>query len=207
MGPAKKSVILDHFQHRMRKRGVKDEIREIEKNNNELFEKRLNETKKVKSPPFNMIELNKVLKSLKTGKSKDHENYVCELFKPCVIGSDLKNSILIMMNHMKNHTWISECLRTSHITILHKKGCKLDLNNWRGIFVSSVLRTILMKLIYGRTYDKVSSNMTDSQIGARKNKSVRNHLFVLNTIISDVTSSKKKKPIDLNIMDFKQMFD
>ena len=49
--------------------------------------------------------------------------------------------------------------------------------------------------------------MTDAQIGARKNKSVRNHLFVLNSIVSDVTSSNKKIPINLSIMDFKQMFD
>ena len=49
--------------------------------------------------------------------------------------------------------------------------------------------------------------MTDAQIGARRNKSVRNHLFVLNCIISDVMSSNKKQPIDLSIMDFKQMFD
>ena len=140
-----------------------------------------------------MIELDKVLKSLKAGKSKDPNNYVCELFKPGVIGSDLKLSIPMMMNQMKSQTSIPESLRTAQITILHKKGCKLDLNNWRGIFVSSVLRTILMKLIYERTYYIVSSNVIDSQIGARKNKSFRHNLFVLNTIISDVTSSKKKK--------------
>ena len=64
-----------------------------------------------------------------------------------------------------------------------------------------------MKLVYERTYEQVSSTMTDAQIGARKKKSVRNHIFVLNSIISDVMSSKKKPPIDLNIMDFKQMFD
>ena len=49
--------------------------------------------------------------------------------------------------------------------------------------------------------------MTDAQIGAQRNKSVRNHIFVLNSIISDVMASKKKDPIDVNIMDFKQMFD
>ena len=49
--------------------------------------------------------------------------------------------------------------------------------------------------------------MTDSHIGARKNKSVRNHIFILNSIISDVLSSKKKLPVDLNVMDFRQMFD
>ena len=64
-----------------------------------------------------------------------------------------------------------------------------------------------MKLIHGRTYETIESTMTDSQIGARKNKSVRNHIFILNSIISDVSSSKRKHPIDLNIMDFKQMFD
>ena len=45
--------------------------------------------------------------------------------------------------------------------------------------------------------------MTDSQIGARKNKSVRNHIFILNSIFSDVLSSGGKTPIDLNIMDFR----
>ena len=49
--------------------------------------------------------------------------------------------------------------------------------------------------------------MTDSKIGARKNKSVRNHLFILKTILSGVMGSVRKEPIDLSIMDFKQMFD
>ena len=71
----------------------------------------------------------------------------------------------------------------------------------------SVLRNILMKLIYNRTYEKVDLSMSDSQIGARKNRSVRNHLFILNAIISDVMGSVKKEPIDLNVLDFKQMFD
>jgi hypothetical protein len=84
---------------------------------------------------------------------------------------------------------------------------RLDLYNWRGIFVSSVLRTILMKLVNERAFEKVDKTMTDSQIGARKHKSVRNHLFVLNAILSDVMTSKKKKHVDLNVMDFKQMFD
>ena len=113
----------------------------------------------------------------------------------------------MMMNKMKDKVIVPECLRRANITILHKKKSKLDLNKWRGIFVCSVLRTILMKLVHERTYDIVSSNMTDSQIGTRKGKSVRNHLFVLNSFLSDILSSKKQEPVNLNIMDFKQMFD
>ena len=113
----------------------------------------------------------------------------------------------MMFNQVKHELVIPECLRTAHVTILHKKKCRLDLNNWRGIFVCSVLRTVFMKLIYERTYYKVDRSMTDSQIGARKKKSVRNHLFILNSILSDVMSSVNKEPIDLSIMDFRQMFD
>ena len=101
-----------------------------------------------------MFELEKVLKNLKRGKSKDFNGLICELFQEGVIGTNLKESLLMMFNEMKDDMSIPECLRTAHVTILHKKNCRTDLNNWRGIFVCSVLRNILMKLIYGRTYEK-----------------------------------------------------
>ena len=126
---------------------------------------------KNKSEEFTMAELEKVLKNLKNDKSKDFNGYINEPFKEGVAGKDLKQSLLMMFYQMKNKLVIPECLR-----ILQKKKCRLDLNNWRGIFECSVLRTVLMKMIYERTYPKVEKNMTDSQIGATKNKSVRNHL-------------------------------
>ena len=113
----------------------------------------------------------------------------------------------MMMIQMKDQVVIPDALKRANITILHKKKCKLDLNNWRGVFVLSVLRIILMKLIHERTYPIINKNMSDGQIGARRNRSVRDHLFVLNSILSDVMSSTKKEPIDLQIMDYKQMFD
>ena len=145
--------------------------------------------------------------NLKSGKSKDLNVYISELFKDGVIATNLKDSLLLMFNNMKDEMFIPDCLKTAHVTILHKKNCRTDLNNWRGIFVCSGLRSVLMKLIYDRTYEKVNASMTDSQIGARKKESVRNHLFILNSIISDVMGSVKKEPIDINVMDFKQMFD
>ena len=63
-----------------------------------------------------------------------------------------------------------------------------------------------MKRLHERIYETVSSSMTISQIGAQKDKSVRNHLFVVNSVISDVLSSVKKSPIDLSVMDYQQMF-
>ena len=44
-------------------------------------------------------------------------------------------------------------------------------------------------------------------MGARKNKGCRNNIFIINGIIHDVMSSKKKTPVVLEITDYKQMFD
>ena len=49
--------------------------------------------------------------------------------------------------------------------------------------------------------------MSDCQIGGRKRKGCRNNIFIVNGIIHDVLSSKKKKPVLLQIYDYRQMFD
>ena len=87
------------------------------------------------------------------------------------------------------------------------KGEKTDLESERGIFIVSILRTILMKMVYNDIYDKVDSIMSDSNIGARKGKNIRNHIFVVNSIMFDGFQSKKKKTVDVMVLDFKQMFD
>ena len=201
----KKDVILKHFLHRMRKRTPKEEVKDILNIKEETFKTRLELAKKKKSHPIDVQELDKALKSLKLGKSRDPEGLVRDLFREGTIGTDLKKSLLMMFNRMKDEVYLPECFREAHITMLHKKKRKQDLNNWRGIFVTNILRTILMKILHERTYDQVASTITDSQIGSQKNKSVRNHLFVLNSILSDVLSSVKKPPIDLNVMDYRQM--
>ena len=203
----KKVVILEHFKHRMRERPVKQEVEDIIHVKKNLFENRLKLAKGVRSPAFTLNELENTLKNLKSGNSRDPEHLITDIFKEDAMGDNLKLSVLIIMNKMKDETSIPDCVRTANKTMLHKKKDKLDLKNWRGIFVTSVLRTILMKLIHERAYEKVAPNMTDSQIGAVRKKSVRNHIFILNSIISDVLSSNKKAPIDLTIMDVSQIFD
>ena len=47
--------------------------------------------------------------------------------------------------------------------------------------------------------------MSCSNIGARKNRNIRDHLFVINAVINDTV--KKKKSVDIEIMDIKKCFD
>ena len=63
-----------------------------------------------------------------------------------------------------------------------------------------------MKMIYQDKYQTIDENMSDSNVGVRKEKNIRNHLFILNGIINDVLNIKDKS-IDLIIVDYKQCFD
>ena len=117
------------------------------------------------------------------------------------------DSLLHLLNQTKHTLTIPEFIELCSIVAIYKgKGEKGDLQNDRGIFIVNIFRAILMKLIYKDKYDIVDSNMSDSNVGARKKKSIRNHIFVLNGIINEALK-KKDKPIDLVIVDYKHYFD
>ena len=63
-----------------------------------------------------------------------------------------------------------------------------------------------MKLIYNDKYQTVDENLSDSNVGARKGKSISNHIFVVNGIINQ-TIDAKNESVDIQIMDYRQCFD
>ena len=133
------------------------------------------------------------LKSLKNNKARDPMGFVNELFKEGVAGKNLKMSLLTFFNKMKRDNVIPHFVRLADVTTIYKgKGSKSDLLNDRGIFIVTILRSLLMKLIYQDYYPKIDKSMSDSQVGARKGKNIRNHIWIVNGIISDVSSNKKK---------------
>ena len=64
-----------------------------------------------------------------------------------------------------------------------------------------------MKIIYDMKYAIIDRNMSDCQMGGRKNKGCRYNIFILNGIIHDVLKSNKMQPGQLQIYDYQQMFD
>ena len=136
-----------------------------------LFELRLELVKLVKSKPWTRKQLKTVLSALKTNKSRDPHGLIRDIFRPGVIGSDLEGSLLTLMNKIRENCLMPEFIQWDNITSLYKgKGDRLDLSNERGIFVVSIFRGILMKLIYNEKYEIIDSNMSYSNLGARRNK-------------------------------------
>ena len=61
------------------------------------------------------------------------------------------------------------------------------------------MRYILMRLVYNMNYWEIDNNMSDCQVGARKGKSSKNNIFIVNGIIHEVTKSRNMKPVILQI--------
>ena len=76
----KKRVTINHFEHRMRIRPRHQETKEIGEIQEDILKLRIEQAKVIKGLPFTMSELEEVLKSLKIGKSKDFNGYICEIF-------------------------------------------------------------------------------------------------------------------------------
>ena len=159
------------------------------------------------SKEWEMKDLDQAIRDLKNNKSRDNEGIVNEIFKHAVIGDDLKKSLLIMFNKLRKNKLIPVFMNYPNVTTVPKKGSRIELMNERGIFRVSVLRSILMRMIYNDEYPIIDSNMSDCQMGARKNKGCKNNIFIVNGIIHDVLSSKNMKPVLLQISDYAQMFD
>ena len=140
-----------------------------------------------------MKNLQKVLIKLKDGKCKDPAGFVNEMFKFDNIGETLKNSLLILLDKIKVDIKEPEFMKNSDIYTVYKgKGERTDLNNYRGLFILNSIKSIKDKLIHNNIYDIVHKNMSDSQVGATKGRNIRNHLFVVNSIIHDIKQMKKE---------------
>ena len=113
---------------------------------------------------------------------------------------------LKIMNMIKNRQQYPKILEKSNITSIHKKKSKKDFENYRGIFRVQILRSILDRLVYNDSYYTIDSNLTDGNVGARKERSVRDNIFVLSAITNSVAKGRSA-PIQVQVMDATKCFD
>ena len=110
-----------------------------------------------------------------------------------------------MFNNIRKERLIAEFMNITNITTVPKRGSKLELKNERGIFRVSVVRYILMRMIYNSKYSLIDKNISDCQMGARKGKVCKTNIWIINGIIHETLHNRNKKAILLQIYDYAQM--
>ena len=115
--------------------------------------------------------------------------------------------MLIQRPHNKTDQKFPAAFENCNISSIYKhRGSRNDLENYRGIFRVPILRSILDKLIYKDEYATIDENLTDSNIGARKSRNIRDNLFVLYAICNSVINGQEE-PIDVQVFDVVKCFD
>ena len=192
---------------RLRQRPTHPKHLKLKNTRRKLIKLKMEIAMKRKTAPFQMNELECVLKSLKPKKARGPEGLSRTLFNNSVIGSNLKDSLLIMFNKLKQTGKIPHFMKKAVVTTIPKKGSKIKLENERGIFIVNCVRGIFMRLLYNLKRHILDDHMSDSNVGGRRNKSGINHIWAMNCIIHDQISSVKKTPAVIQQWDYKQMFD
>ena len=202
---ALEKLYIETYVERLQPNIISEGLENIEKLKNYLFDLRYETAKEAPVKEWSKDDLEKVLKSLKNNKARDAHGHTFELFKHG--GSDLKMSILKMFNLIKKKQVYPDILTPSNITSIYKlRGEKSDLNSHRGVFNVVKLRSLLDKLVYEANYQIIDDNMSCSNIGARKNRNIRDHLFVVNAVLNDALQNKKED-MDIQIYDARKCFD
>ena len=121
-------------------------------------------------------------------------------------GHSLLISILIMINYIKKEKNIPEIWDNVIIQTIYKnKRSKKKLENYRGIFITSILSKILEKLIQLRIKNKITEYSSPFQVGGTPNRSTADNLFLLRGIIDHTIYLNTGK--HFTFYDFKQCFD
>ena len=105
------------------------------------------------------------------------------------------------MNRIKADQLFPECLELCNISSLWKKrGSRSDFDSYRGIFRVTIFRSILDRLIYNDEYENIDANLTDCNVGARKQRNIRDNTFVINAIMNSI-KKKNEEPVDFQVYD------
>ena len=206
----KESLIKLHeivYEDRLEYKDIRPEWKDIKDLQNKLFQFRSEASSLVESPDWAVNQVEKICKKLKNGKARDEYGIIYELFKEPLAGQDLYNSLTLLFNGIKHDMFIPGFMQTMGITSLYKNKGKLnDFKNQRGIFNLTKVRGILDKVIYEEVYDDLDENMSDSNVGGRRGRNIRDNLFIIYAIINDVKNGEAK-PICMQTLDIYKCFD
>ena len=116
-----KKLYLDHFKFRLRERPLLSKYKSFELETNEEFKSILQITQNNILQDWSESDLDKVLKCLKPKQSQDSRGWANEIFCYKNIGNNLKSSLLIFCNKIKNTLEIPSFFQEALISAIPKR--------------------------------------------------------------------------------------
>ena len=174
------------------------EIHEEYINQNEIIVENHRKYMKIKTydeeeinKPFELDELNKVIKQLKCEKCPGPDEFYNKLIIHA--GANLRRNVLEMINMFWMKEELPEELYKIDIKTLYKgKGETANLQNQRGLFLSSAILKLYEKMMMLRGGPIIYQGMSPYQAGGRPEHSINEQNFILRSIIENQKYNKRK---------------
>ena len=109
-----KQMVIRKYKQKLRRRPPHPHIEELMKLKEENAIRIINIARKVKTNNWSHKELSIVLSKLKNGKCRDPGGIINEIFKPGVIGCDLQEALLDLLNLCKTEIKIPEFMKDEY---------------------------------------------------------------------------------------------
>ena len=153
--------------------------------------------------PIITSEVRSAIEELKTGKTPGEDGILNEMLKQ---GADqLTNPLTKLFNRIINEEIIPNQWTTSIITLLHKKGPRNNLNNYRPISLISNMYKLFSKIITRRITKVLDENQPIEQAGFRSGYSTADHLQTINQVMEKVEEFNLK--LYIAFIDYNKAFD
>lgn len=158
---------------------------------------------KVYVPEILKCEIEHAVRSQKNEKAPGDDNLTNEILKSLL--DSLLNPLQEIFNKILRYGQSPEDWSKSTTILLHKKGDRSDLGNYRPISLMSNLYKIFSKIILNRLSITLDENQPAEQAGFRKNFSTVDHIQVVTQIVGKCR--EYNKTIYVGFIDFTKAFD
>lgn len=153
--------------------------------------------------PILETEVRKAILSQGNYKAPGDDGITNEILKGCL--DHISEAITNLFNSILTEETIPKQWTSSTIILLHKKGDKAEINNYRPISLISNLYKIFAKVILNRITSVLDENQPREQAGFRSDFSTMDHIHVVKQIIQK--SNEYGKKYYLAFVDYNKAFD
>lgn len=154
-------------------------------------------------PEIEEFEIEKALKTVKNGKAAGEDGILPEMLKEG--GKSLLQQLKNLFNYCLQEEKIPSNWNNAVVVLLHKKGDKSKLENYRPISLLSQIYKLFTKILTNRLANKLDQYQPREQAGFRAGFGTNDHLQVTRNLIEK--TKEYNMSLYLAFVDFEKAFD
>lgn len=152
---------------------------------------------------FLKSEIGKGIEELKLEKCFGSDGIKAEMLK---LGTnEVTESMTYLFNQVLEREEIPKQWKESSIILLHKKGEKTNINNYRPLSIISIIYKVFAKCLFQRMKTNMNETQPREQAGFRSGFATSDHLQSINQVMEKF--SEYQKGLYITFIDFYKAFD